>query len=92
MQGVTITARSLTPLLLDTVSQALKAEAPEENRTGWISQCADDLQVSESSFKDWLYGKGLPGAPALVALCAYFGPRFANKVFGHVRLKLTEVA
>lgn len=86
-----LNARQITNGTLEIISQALKDEAPENGRNTWISETADNLGVSEPSLKYWLYGKGAPGTPALLAMIAYFGPRFANKVLRMTGYHLVKI-
>lgn len=67
-------------VLMQRVSAALKIRANGENRKAWIGRRADDLNVTERAFENWLYGEKCPTGGSLIALFAMFGPEFTNEI------------
>ncbi len=77
--------------LAERIGAALRACAPDANRSGWRARIADDIGASEESLRKWYYGECVPGGGFLLALFAHpeLGD-FADRVLGAYGLRLAR--
>lgn len=74
--------------LIDIISQALKDEAWEANRTGWYDKFADDSGLGEDSIKGWVYKKNAPNLHNFLTAVGHLGTSFGNKIFAGTGYRL----
>lgn len=81
-------------MLAERIGQAIRARAPDANKTGWRAECADRLDVHEETFANWYYGKSAPTGEGLIALFGLFGPAFVTEILAplglHVSCEATD--
>lgn len=58
------------------IGEILRSLAPEHNRSGWIAEQADAMQMGEGNFKSCFYGTSAPSADNLRKMELHFGRRF----------------
>lgn len=68
----------------DRLAAALRARAPDNNRSGWYMELADAIGATDESVANWCYGKRAPELHFYFALCRFFGPDFAQDVQGQL--------
>ena len=74
--------------LIDIISQALKDEAWETNRTGWYSEFSDESGLGEEAIKTWVYKKNAPSLHNFLTAVANLGAEFGNKIFAGTGFRL----
>ena len=74
--------------LIDIISQALKDEAWETNRTGWYGKFADDSGLGEEAIKTWVYKKNAPSLHNFLTSVANLGADYGNKIFAGIGYRL----
>ncbi len=74
--------------LIDIISQALKDEAWENNRTGWYDKFADDSGLGEDAIKTWVYKKNAPSLHNFLTAIANLPADFGNKIFAGTGYRL----
>lgn len=60
------------------IGEILRRFAPASNRSGWIAECADAMDIGESTFKACVYGNSAPHADTFHKLVHHFGAPFLN--------------
>lgn len=60
------------------IGEILRALAPEHNRSGWIAEQADAMEIGEGNFKANFYGASAPNAENLRKIQLLFGRPFLD--------------